>query len=195
MPQAVPTTKTCPACSKVGIGEHSALIQLDPQPGQPRSRALGAFTRCSSCGATFRFAGPDRLEPEPSETVSGRVAWIIPPWAPRNAQSDFELSWDAAERTAAEQTEEVAELVSTLRSAGLGPRVRIDLRRGSLVLSRSRRAELRPEQQFVAMDPQADGAVKVRAKLARELGFGPVPAAYGGDLKLVVDALLSAPVD
>ena len=66
---------------------------------------------------------------------------------------------------------------------------------GSMLLSRSRSSALRPEQQFVALDPQPGGAVKVRAKLARELGFGPVPASYGGDLKLVVDALLSATVD
>jgi hypothetical protein len=193
--------KTCPACSKLGIGEHSVLILLDPPRGQSRARAMAAYTRCAECGAAFRFDGPDTLQPEPAASVSGRVAWIVPPWAVRNTESEFELSWDNLERAvsslAREQPdiESMVSLIGDLRGVGLGSRLRATLAEGSITLSRSRNAALRPEQQFVALDPQPGGAVKVRAKLARELGFGPVPASYGGDLKLVVDALLSAKVD
>lgn len=193
--------KTCPACSKLGIGEHSVLILLDPPRGESRARAMGAYTRCAVCGAAFRFDGPDSLEPETPELVGGPVAWIVPPWAQRNAESEFELSWDGLERTSLKLSREQPEfesmisLIGDLRAVGLGSRLRASLADGSIVLSRSRSPELRPDQQFVALDPQPGGAVKVRAKLARELGFGPVPASYGGDLKLVVDALLSTTVD
>ena len=193
--------KTCPACSKLGIGEYSVLIQLDPPRGESRARAVGAYTRCAMCGAAFRFDGPDTLHPETPESVSGHVAWIVPPWADRNTESEFELSWDGLERAVLELNREqpdfesMVSLISDLRGVGLGSRLRAALIDGSMLLSRSRSSALRPEQQFVALDPQPGGAVKVRAKLARELGFGPVPASYGGDLKLVVDALLSATVD
>lgn len=193
--------KTCPACSKLGIGEHSVLILLDPPRGESRVRAMGAYTRCAECGATFRFDGPETLEPEDAEPLGGPVAWIVPPWARRNAESEFELSWDGLERAVLKLSrdqpdfESMTSLIGDLRGVGLGSRLRVALTEGSMVLSRSRSSELRPEQQFVALDPQPGGAVKVRAKLARELGFGPVPASYGGDLKLVVDALLSVEID
>lgn len=201
MPEGPAAMKTCPVCNELGIGEHSVSIRLDPPPGESRARSLAAYTRCMACGAPFRFDGPDNLVRESDEDADVRVAWIVPPWAARSLASDFELSWDCSERffrRSAKSSPELASMVSLigdLRGVGLGARLRAGQSMSTLILSRARNSGLRPEQQHVALEPQAGGAVKVKAKLARELSFGPVPASYGADLKLVIDALISVPVD
>ena len=129
------------------------------------------------------------------------VAWIVPPWIDRTVEAEFELSWDNAERhfrgLASEDAflRTMVSLVGDLRGSGLGSRLRADVTSASLVLSRGRDKGLQDGKQYVALRPEPRGAVKVKARLAREVKFGPVPASYGGDLKLVVDALLSQPID
>lgn len=162
---------------------------------------MSAYTRCTECGEAFRFTDSDGLEPECRERVARNVAWIVPPWTQRCRESEFELSWDdverdfRAQRAANPELAPMVGLIGDLREAGLGPRLRAGQSASSLVLSRSIADGVREGQRFVALDPQPGGAVKIRALLARELSFGPVPASYGGDLKLVVDALLSAEID
>ena len=191
--------KICPACSELGIGEHSVLIRLDPPRDEPRERALGSYTQCAECGAAFRYSDRETLEPE--RHMDEPVAWIVPPWIDRTVEAEFELSWDNAERhfrgLASEDAflRTMVSLVGDLRGSGLGSRLRADVTSASLVLSRGRDKGLQDGKQYVALRPEPRGAVKVKARLAREVKFGPVPASYGGDLKLVVDALLSQPID
>lgn len=191
--------KICPACSELGIGEHSVLIRLDPPREEPRARALGAYTQCAECGAAFWFANRETLEREPP--MDEPVAWIVPPWTTRTVEAEFELSWDNAERhfrSLARKDEPLRTMVSLLgdlRGSGLGSRLRADVTSTSLVLSRASGKGVQAGKPYVALRAEPRGAVKVKARLARELKFGPVPASYGGDLKLVVDALLSQPIE
>ena len=155
--------KICPACSELGIGEHSVLIRLNPPREESRERALGTYTQCAECGAAFRILDRETLKPE--KRLNEAVAWIVPPWTTRSVEADFELSWDNAERHFRGQSSDddtlrtMVSLVADLRGSGLGCRLRADATSSSLVLSRARGKGVQDGKQYVALRPEPGGAV------------------------------------
>lgn len=188
--------KVCPVCSERGIGEHSVLIDLRPDPDASREDALAAFTRCARCNAGFRFDGPDTLVRETRLGAREHLTWIAPPWVDRDLASEMALSWDKTERALLgdlgedESLQPLHGLIEALRERGIDRKLRAAYGKGSVLLTR---ATAEKDGARVLLDPQLDGSLFVRARLARPLTFGPVPARDAGDLRLVLDTLLATP--
>lgn len=194
--------RACPSCRALGIPEHSVLVVLD-EYAVARDSAT-TYSQCAECDAIFVREGPEGFVAQPPHALEdrGRTIQLIPPWKRRTDDGSFERSWDAIEAFFEDQAHVLVwvrplyALLAELRAAGLDARLRAGQSQNTLGLSRAREHGLRPGQDNLFLQPQADGSLVVEGRVAGgSVAFGPVAARYDGRLRAAIESLVTAPVD